>query len=163
MGEVIRLELPSSDPSDPAWVDVNPEVTTEDWMAWRETKQAYALLSLVKNSIVAWNMTDKNNDILEVSIEVIRTLPVADFDLILSRLKTDNDDALVDRDRKNLILYLTAIKANQKPPVDPPLSYVFYVYRKEFHLSWQEFCNTPLTVVLRDIEFNNLEAVINNR
>lgn len=60
------------------------------------------------------------------------------------------------------MLFLSSEADGQIPSVSPPLEFIFFRYRKEMGLSWNEFLETPLSVVMQDLEFFSLEGKIYN-
>lgn len=41
----------------------------------------------------------------------------------------------------------------------PPFDYVMYRWRKEMGVTWQDASVTPIEVVIRDLEFINIERI----
>ncbi len=157
----VRLLLPSTlelSRSEQAWVDLEPKIN--DWLEFIE--QDYlttAELTFVTKAITQWNLTDEKDIKLLINEDTVGLLPVIDFKAILEALMAPKE-ALTLRQHKDLVLHLVAKAKNENSSVVPPVSYTLYEYRKQFGLSWPEFCATPLEVVLRDIEFMRLEKQV---
>lgn len=55
---------------------------------------------------------------------------------------------------------LSAAYDGHESSQQPPFDYVLYRWRKEMNVSWQDAVSTPIEVVVRDLEFINLERKI---
>lgn len=54
-------------------------------------------------------------------------------------------------------MYLTAVRDNKKPQVDLPFKYQFYVWRSKMKIDWQTAIETPVQVIMQDLEMLALE------
>lgn len=55
---------------------------------------------------------------------------------------------------------LAAAYDGHESSLQPPFEYILYRWRKEMSVSWQDAEATPVDVVVRDMEFINLERKI---
>jgi len=113
------------------------------------------LIEKATAAIADWNLTDDAGNPLPITTETVGELPAEDVHYIASHLKTRQEFPV--EDRKRLIIYLSAMRDGRSADEDPPVSYLLYVYRRKFGLSWQELLATPIAVIVQDIEYMNLE------
>ena len=154
-----KLTLPSTDhlpEEERAWIIVNSHPAVGD-IPNLETFDI-SVLEAVLGSIIDWNLTDEGGTILPITEQNVKLLPSKDFWYIAEYIKTGAD--IGDSDRRNLVLYLAAIKDKRKPDISPPFAYLLYAYRKRFRISWEEMMATPISVIFSDLEFMTLEGQI---
>ena len=83
--KVKRVTLPSTRGSkDPAWVDLDLEVSIGTLVEVQDKPDAQKTLTIVLRAIKAWNFTGEDGKALPVTEENLRKLSVQDFTALIS-------------------------------------------------------------------------------
>lgn len=118
--KTVRLTLPSSTETDPAWVEVYDKVLTNDMITLRETEgQTMQTIVAVKNMIAKWCFLEKDGTPAPIDLEHIGQLEFSDFTFISEQIKAfDKYAAMADSEKKNTSSIL-APKETETTPTTP--------------------------------------------
>lgn len=116
---------------------------------------------LLAKQIESWNLTlDDEVTPAPITPENIDTF-IPSIDIQFLSAKMLGQHGLSKQTIKDLTLYLSAQKKGQKISKSPPLAYILYAYRRKFGISWQQAAETPLSVIMQDFLFSNMEEIFN--
>lgn len=85
---IVRLNMPSSTPDDPAWMDVN--LTFDAGLVIDATdageSNSAVIAAVLPRIITQWNYTGEDGEIAPINSDTVRKLPIGDFNAVAERV-----------------------------------------------------------------------------